>query len=205
MIISYLGHSCFLLENQNKSKLLLDPYEFIGYSLPKVSAETVVISHNHFDHNNDSAVDGVKEVINGENKFVNGFLVTSIKTFHDKEKGKLRGENYIHVIEADGYKICHLGDYGDDVDNIPEIFGIDILMIPVGSVYTIDGKEAYLICQKLKPKKIIPMHYKTADGNIKVLPIENFLQYFDQKEIVKFKKQIDLSQNLTQKIIVIEK
>src|SRR3989344_5437828 len=64
-----------------------------------------------------------------------------------------------NVIKAEDMTICHMGDYGQDKfeeHQLEEMGDVDILMIPVGGVYTIDYKEAVDIVRQIEPKIIIP-------------------------------------------------
>ncbi|MQK95695.1 MBL fold metallo-hydrolase, partial [Escherichia coli] len=75
-------------------------------------------------------------------------FIKAIPSFHDNSKGKERGENLIFLIEVEGLKLCHLGDFGQkelESEQIEEIGEVDILMIPVGGKYTISFKEAIKI------------------------------------------------------------
>jgi L-ascorbate metabolism protein UlaG (beta-lactamase superfamily) len=92
-----------------------------------------------------------------------GIEFNGIASYHDEAKGHLNGSNTIFCFEVDGIRVCHLGDLGHVLEEkqISEIGNVDILIIPVGGFFTIDAKAATKICDQLKPKVIIPMHYKT--------------------------------------------
>jgi len=89
----------------------------------------------------------------------------------------LRGDNVIFCFELDGVRVCHLGDLGHRLDDkqLKEIGSVDVLLIPVGGVYTIDAKVATEVCDQLKPRVIIPMHYKTEKGLAGISGVEGFL------------------------------
>jgi L-ascorbate metabolism protein UlaG (beta-lactamase superfamily) len=97
-----------------------------------------------------------------------------VGTFHDDMAGAQRGKNGVLVIDVDGLRIVHLGDLGhllrgeqlrkiQKVDDNPRArHAIDVLMIPVGGVYTINGLDAQKVVEQLKPTRyILPMHYGT--------------------------------------------
>jgi len=77
----------------------------------------------------------------------------------------------------DSYSLCHLGDLGHKLSNndIEAIGDVDILFIPVGGNYTIDGKEASELTKKINPKIVIPMHYKTSKVSLPLDGVETFV------------------------------
>lgn len=167
MDINYLGHSAFKIKGKTVS-VVTDPFDsdMIGMKLPKTEADIVTISHNHGDHNNAEVITGVKRIIDAPGEYeINGTSFIGIDSYHDDKKGTERGKNTIFVIEMDGLRICHLGDLGHTLNEstIAEIGDIDVLMVPVGGVYTIDAKGAVDAINAIEPKVIIPMHFKTED------------------------------------------
>lgn len=170
MIITYHGHSCFKLKGK-KGTVITDPYEdSVGFSSPNLSADIVTVSHDHYDHNNVKDVDGTARrkkpfVIDHLGEYeVGGISVFGTKSFHDGESGTERGLNRIYVIVIDGIRVCHLGDLGHELDEnmVKEIGDIDVLLLPVGGVYTINSKQAVAVAKALEPSFIVPMHYKTS-------------------------------------------
>lgn len=156
MIITYLGHACFKLE-ENGASLVTDPYgpgSVPGLSAVRTSAGQVSCSHGHGDHN---AVGEVKIT-----DMPNRFDIELIHTFHDPEGGKLRGLNDIMIIKSEGRRYVHMGDIGCDPgeDAIEKIRNCDVLFIPVGGFYTIDHKEAMDLIQRINPKITVPMHFR---------------------------------------------
>jgi len=146
-------------------KIITDPYttgDKLSYGEIKESADIVTVSHGHADHNNVAAVQGNPEVVSGTKK-IKGIEFRGIATYHDDAGGKLRGNNTIFCFEVDGISVCHLGDLGHQLSDrqVAELGKIDILLIPVGGFYTIDAKAASEVCNRLTPRVIIPMHYKT--------------------------------------------
>ena len=119
MVIQWYGHSCFMLELEDKRKIVFDPYnEKIGYAPIHLQADLVLISHSHYDHAHLSAVEGTYTTLRhvGEYK-LSGITVKGIHSFHDKEGGRLKGHNIIFVVDAEGIRICHCGDLGHIIDN----------------------------------------------------------------------------------------
>ncbi len=179
MKIKWLGHSCFKIVSANGIRVLTDPFDDnVGYRLPSVEADIVTISHNHFDHNFVDCVKGNFEVINKIGNFnVKDIPISGIKTYHDEEMGAKKGENIVYVFNIDNMRICHLGDLGHILtkEQVNMIGKIDILLIPVGGVYTIDAEKAVETVRTLKPSVVIPMHYKTKALKFELESADKFL------------------------------
>ena len=135
MQIEYLGHASFLLTSNNGVRILTDPYQGVGYEMPSgIASDIVSVSHGHFDHNFTSAVQGDFCLLSSEGKGeIKGIDYQSVFSFHDEEKGALRGENLIFLFKIDGVMVCHLGDLGEDCSQelLDAIGKVDILLIPI--------------------------------------------------------------------------
>lgn len=179
MEICWLGHSCFLLKDSYNTTVLTDPFDpSIGYSAYNVKADIVTMSHCHYDHCCTEFLEGSPKIIKTSGLFkINNISINVIPSYHDNFKGLKRGDNLICVFKIDNYSLCHLGDLGHFLDNkiLDEIGRIDVLFIPVGGNFTIDGETAANLSKKISPKIIIPMHYKTQQVNIALDGIESFL------------------------------
>ena len=180
MKIKWLGHASFMITSDSGIKIITDPYvttENLNYGEIKESADIVTVSHEHTDHNNVSAVRGSPEVVRGTAK-VKGIEFKGIPTYHDDAEGKSRGSNTILCFEVDGIRVCHLGDLGHQLNDkqVAELGSVDILLIPVGGFFTIDTKEASRLCDRLKPKVIIPMHFKNDKCAFPIAGVDEFLQ-----------------------------
>jgi len=182
MIMKWLGHSCFLITSERGLRVIMDPYSVgggINYSSIEETADIVVVSHDHFDHNAVSAVRGKPEVVKGSGiKTVRGIQFRGIATYHDTSQGKQRGTNTVFCFTLDDIKLCHLGDLGHLLSQaqINEIGAVDILFIPTGGFYTIDAADASKVCDQLKPKVVIPMHFKTAKCDFPISSVEDFIR-----------------------------
>lgn len=187
MEISWFGQACFKIKGKNAS-VVIDPFkpEATGLKLPKdLSSDVVLVSHNHDDHNYAEAVvktpSGSTPMVfkePGEYE-VGGVVITGINSFHDSSSGAERGQNTIFHMFFEGLDIVHLGDLGQDKlteEQIAQIGQTDILMIPVGGVYTIDAEGASDIVSQLEPKIIIPMHYKIEGLNFELETADKFLK-----------------------------
>jgi L-ascorbate metabolism protein UlaG (beta-lactamase superfamily) len=181
MKIKFLGHAAFLITSEAGIKIITDPYETgpdLTYGEITESADIVTVSHRHFDHGNVAAVRDNPEVVSRAGKLTaKGIEFKGIASYHDEAGGSLRGDNIIFCFELDGIRVCHLGDLGHRLDDkqVKEIGSVDILLIPVGGYYTIDAKAATEVCNQLKPRVIIPMHYKTEKGLPDIFGVDRFL------------------------------
>jgi L-ascorbate metabolism protein UlaG (beta-lactamase superfamily) len=174
MKIKYLGHSAFVITSNKGIRIITDPYATspdLTYGEINESADIVTVSHGHFDHSNVAAVKGNPEVVNRAGRLV------VIASYHDDIGGRRAGNNLIFCFELDGVAACHLGDLGHRLDDnqVKEVGRVDVLFVPVGGNYTIDAKVATEVCNQLKPRVIIPMHYKTAKGIPGIAGVEGFL------------------------------
>jgi len=181
MNVNWLAHSCFLITSEAGLRVITDPYSVgggIDYSPIKETADIVVVSHDHFDHNAVSAVRGKPEVVRGSGiRTVRGIQFRGIATYHDASQGKQRGANTVFCFTLDDIRLCHLGDLGHLLSQaqIDEIAGVDILFVPTGGFYTIDAASASTVCDQLRPKVIIPMHFKTPKCDFPITGVEDFI------------------------------
>lgn len=166
MEITYIGHSCFKIKGKEAS-LVIDPYDSkIGYKLPKLEADILLTTHEHFDHNNVSGISNYSLLINSPGEYeTKGVFVYGISTAHDDKKGAERGKNTIYVIDIDGFTLLHLGDLGHELSDeaLEKIASVDVLMIPIGGKYTITASTAAKVISSIEPGIVIPMHYATAE------------------------------------------
>lgn len=185
MQIFWKGQACFhILTSRGKNgelSIVVDPYEeSIGLKLPDLRADILLVTHNHFDHNNVKGVQGNPFFISNPGEYdVHGIYIQGILSYHDDTQGKERGLNTVYLLEVEGMKLCHLGDLGQKeltAEQLNQIGDVDILFVPVGGVYTIDGKEASHIVSQLEPKIVIPMHYALPKLKVKLGGVEEFLK-----------------------------
>jgi L-ascorbate metabolism protein UlaG (beta-lactamase superfamily) len=182
MKIKWLGHACFLITSKGGLRVIIDPYAVgggISYSPIKETADVVVVSHDHGDHNNVSAVRGKPEVVKGSGtKTAKGIRFRGVATSHDASQGQQRGVNTVFCFTIDDLKLCHLGDLGHVLSpgQVTEIGAVDILFVPVGGSFTIDAAVASQVCDQLKPTITIPMHFKTTKCAYPITGVEDFLK-----------------------------
>ena len=179
MQITWYGHSCFLLTADNGYSILTDPCDReTGYELHDIVCDAVTVSHDHHDHNCLASVAGSPLVIRTPGEHQAGDLkVTGFSSYHDDQSGARRGENIVFLYQIDGLKVLHLGDLGHMLsDDIIETIGaVDVLLAPIGGVFTINAKTATALADQLKAKVLIPMHYKTPALHFNVEGLEPLL------------------------------
>ncbi|MEW5718201.1 MAG: MBL fold metallo-hydrolase [Chloroflexota bacterium] len=171
--LTWLGHPTFILKTSSGLTALLDPMATVmGYPLtPIAGVDLVTVSHEHADHNNVTLATGSPTILRGLagndwakiDQTIKGVRVRTVATYHDDKQGAERGKNAIFVFDLGGLRIAHLGDLGHKLsdDQVKQIGAVEVVMIPVGGFYTLDGKGAAEVVKQLKPKIAIPMHYTT--------------------------------------------
>jgi len=200
MKVKYLAHACFLITSKDGVKIITDPYEKgayggIHYDEIEEEADIVTISHDHADHNAVHKIKGSPKVIKEPGEYeVKGIKIKGIKTYHDEKGGKERGENIVYVFEIDNFRIAHMGDLGEILsdEKLKQIGKVDIILIPVGGYFTIDAKQATQIIKKIKPKIVIPMHYKTTKCDFPIAPVEDFIK--DKDKVIKFGCEVNIEE-----------
>jgi len=183
MLITWIGHSCFKIQDKTGSEgvtLVTDPFnKEIGLKVPNFEADIVTISHDHFDHNNSDSIRANPFIVNTAGEYdIKGVMIEGVESFHDDKKGSEKGRNIIYRIEMDGIVVVHLGDLGHTLDGklLEKLVGADILMIPVGGKYTLDAKKAVEVVSQIEPRIIIPMHYKFPGVKADLDDIEKFIK-----------------------------
>lgn len=181
MKIKWFGHSAFLITSDDGFRIIIDPYRYgafdLGYKRISEEAHIVVISHDHEDHNGVGELPGSPKVVSGEGpETINGIEFKGIITSHEDEK---HTPNTVWRFPVDGIKLCHLGDLGCALtsEQVMDIGGVDILMIPVGNGEpTLSIEDTHRVVEQIKPCIVIPMHYNVpgkCDWDIQ--PIGSFL------------------------------
>ena len=179
------------METENGVRIVTDPYDAgCGYPIKDVEAEIALVSHHHHDHDSVENLRGKPAVIDKDGVYqpADGIRITAVRGYHDDVQGAKRGETLLFLIEADEMRIVHLGDLGDMLDAEQEdiLKNPDVLMIPVGGFYTIDGKQAREIAAQLKARIVLPMHYKTKyNEDWPISGPDEFLEGYDKELIAK--------------------
>lgn len=185
MRIRWLGHSAFAITAADGRVILTDPFEAggyggaVGYKKIDVKADIATVSHNHPDHSGGvKSLPGKPQIIDKVGDYnISGIRIKGILTDHDSKGGKERGKNIIFIYEIDGIRLAHLGDLGHipSDEQIKAVGPVDVLMIPVGGHFTIDAAQATEVVEKLKPRVVIPMHYKTEVLDFPIVGVDAFL------------------------------
>jgi L-ascorbate metabolism protein UlaG (beta-lactamase superfamily) len=183
MEIRWFGQSFFEITTntdiKKSVKVYIDPYDAsIGLNPPTgLAADMVMVSHQHPDHNNVKLFSDPGILIDTTGEYsVAGVDIKGMLTYHDTKSGAELGVNIIYLLESEGIRIAHLGDLGHLLSDsqIREIDGVDILMIPVGGKYSINGKDAVKTIKQIEPKIVIPMHYKIPGIKVELADLDSF-------------------------------
>ena len=176
VVIRWLGHAAYKI-TMGESSVVLDPFApgtVPGFKDICETADLVLCSHGHHDHNHADAV-----TLTGK---APAFTVEKIETFHDDVQGAKRGPNTIHILSFDGVRVVHFGDLGCPLteEQAAALTGADVVLIPVGGFYTIDAAAAKTVIEQIKPKTAIPMHYRTDKSGLgAIAPLDDFLALWD--------------------------
>lgn len=180
MVITWLGQACFKIQSGDLT-LVIDPFsKDIGLTPPRFRADVVLVTHDHYDHANAESLTGEPFLIKGPGEYeVKNIYVRGIATFHDQVQGKERGMNTVYIIEVEGMRLAHLGDFGEKAmrdETLDALGDVDVLLIPVGGKYTIDAEEAAKVVKQIEPRFCLPMHYKIPGLKIALAGVEEFLK-----------------------------
>lgn len=192
-VIRWFGQSMFQLETPSGKKVVFDPHAIPEFGRAIVDADIVTMSHLHTDHTQISAITDPKAArifrglipgMKGRppqwakiDEKVGAIRVRNVGLFHDTEEGMTRGRNSAFVLEMNGLTICHLGDLGHELNSeqIRALGPVDLLMVPIGGIYTLNGSMARRVVEQLKPRRyVFPMHY-SVPGYDELLPADEFL------------------------------
>jgi L-ascorbate metabolism protein UlaG (beta-lactamase superfamily) len=185
--IRWHGHACF--EIKNDVTLVTDPHDgkSIGIPAPIVAGDIILVTHDHYDHNSVKTVekDGSKVVTDGRKRNISDIEIRGVESFHDEVEGAKRGNNIMYKFIMEGIKFCHLGDLGHELDeeSVQKIGDVDILFVPIGGTFTVADKQAWKVINMIKPKIIVPMHYKIGGLSLPIAGIDPFLGQTNYKVI----------------------
>lgn len=196
MKLQYLGHSYFRIISEIGTTVVCDPFDDGTLSPPmtRVRADVVTVSHDHHDHNAVQNVLGQPAVIQVPVQCAaDDVAISSVQTFHDAENGKKRGENIVFKFVTDGISVAHLGDVGFVDENVVKYLkGCDVLLIPVGGIYTVNAVEAKRFVDEIQPKIVVPMHYLTPEHTFELEELSRFTALFDSARIKTIGDTLDL-------------
>ncbi|MCA9390053.1 MBL fold metallo-hydrolase [candidate division WWE3 bacterium] len=182
MKITYLGHSSFKIETNDKT-IVIDPYnpDSIGLPWKETEADVVLVSHHHDDHNYVEGISGHPFVIDSPGEYeVSDIRIQGLPAYHDAKQGEERGVVTLFLIESEGIYLGHFGDIGHPLEEEQQerLGVVDIALVPIGGVFTINHEQASNMIAQIEPFIAIPMHYlrpgsKTEEWGF--APLEEFL------------------------------
>ncbi len=195
MKIRWNGHSCFTIEGDNTT-VVLDPHDgrSIGIRPPRLKADIVLVTHDHFDHNAVKMVPGKPKVIDMEfNGKIGDVEIKTIMGYHDRVQGAKRGEMRLYEFMIDGIRMLHCGDLGHipTEEMLEKIGKVDILFIPVGGVFTIEPKEAKETIKLINPRVAVPMHYRVGGLSLSIRPLDDFISRFPEDHVIRVGNEIE--------------
>jgi L-ascorbate metabolism protein UlaG (beta-lactamase superfamily) len=192
--VRWYGQSAFLLRGGRT--VFIDPFGDMGglaargfrFDYPPVEgveADLVLVTHEHGDHNAVAVVGGSPQVLRSTAGTFDSPVgqVIAVASEHDDVAGTKRGPNTIFCFALDGLRICHFGDFGQAELRDEQRRGIgevDVLFLPVGGGPTVGGEPAAAIVRALRPRLVVPMHYRTDAVNF-LDPPDAFLDALDAR------------------------
>ncbi|MCG7844087.1 MAG: MBL fold metallo-hydrolase [Methanomassiliicoccales archaeon] len=187
-------HSCF--EVSDSATVVVDPHDgrSIGVKPPSLRADVVLISHDHFDHNAVRVVKGDYVVVKDiAPRRIKGIDIRGLIAFHDDVQGVKRGRVNLFIFIIDGVRFCHLGDLGHMLtdEQIAEIGPIDILFVPVGGVFTLNGSQAQELVRNIAPKVAIPMHFRVGGLSLSIQNADEFLAGIPDENVVRVGNEVE--------------
>jgi L-ascorbate metabolism protein UlaG (beta-lactamase superfamily) len=198
--VRWHGHSCFEVADDDLT-VVTDPHDgkSLGIAPPRVKADVLLVSHEHFDHASIRTVEkpGSTIIYKEPGEITDGPLwIKGVTTFHDSQEGESRGENIAFVFELGGVRFCHLGDLGHKPTEaqLEEIGPIDVLFAPIGGVFTIDAPAAWRVADMVKPKVLVPMHYRFGGLSLSINDLAPFLEGVDPEIIIRVGNEVEFSE-----------
>ena len=185
MKLRFLGHAAFALE-LGGLRLCLDPHKpgVVGgrFQLPAIVGpfDALASTHPHEDHSAWTPALGTTTRIEGDT-VLGALTVRGRSVFHDADRGLRMGLSTMLSFEADGVRVVHCGDVGSyDASDVQWLRGTDVLLVPAGGTYTLDGAGAAELVRAVQPKMAMPMHAADPRIDLPLAPISDFLQHFTQ-------------------------
>ncbi|TAK33832.1 MAG: MBL fold metallo-hydrolase [Chloroflexota bacterium] len=184
MKVKYLAHSAFLITSDSGTRIITDPYQpgsyggSVGYAAITEPADVVTVSHEHGDHNYPQGVPGNPTIVKGPGEHkAKGISIKGVAAHHDDTGGSQRGSSDMMCFNVDGMNVCHVGDLGHMLssEQLSQMGQVDVLFLPVGGVFTVDAVGATDVVDQVRPRVVIPMHYKVPKNGFDVAGVDDFL------------------------------
>lgn len=176
MRVDWYGQAAFRLSG-DQATVFIDPFgdmsaltgrgiQFEYPPIEDVSADLILVTHEHGDHNAVEVIAGDAEVLRSTAGRLQSPIgeVLAIASEHDESAGTERGPNTIFVFELDGIKVAHFGDFGQRElrdEQAAAVGSPDLVFLPVGDGLTIGAEQAARIVERIQPRWVVPMHYRT--------------------------------------------
>jgi len=195
MKIIWHGHSCF--EVSDKVAVVIDPHDgkSLGIKTPSVRADILLISHDHFDHNCSRIVKGDFVTMREPGKKeLKGVKVLGLPAYHDDAEGTKRGKVTLFRFDIGGIRFCHCGDLGQDLSDqqVQALGKVDVLFVPVGGVFTLDGAGAQRLVDRLQPKVVVPMHFRIGGLSLSIQTVDGFLAGIPENSVRRVGNEVEL-------------
>lgn len=181
MEIVWYGHSCFRLTERGIATVVTDPFDHqvAGYQALKLKADIVTVSHDAPGHNYASAVKGKSHTITGPGEYeIGGVFITGVQTNGHGIRSIDEPKNTLYVFDFNGITVAHLGDLRQvpSQTEVEALGTVNIALVPVGGGGGLNAAKAAEVVSLLEPGFVVPMHYQTPDGLIKLAPLGKFLK-----------------------------
>ena len=177
MDIWWMGHSALRLRSGDVT-LITDPYDgSVGLSMTPGSADIVTVSHDHPHHSNREAVEGDPRILEGPGEYeVASFYIAGFGTRRSTEGGE-REVNTVFTMRAEDLTLCHLGDLNQVLSpaQVQRVSPIDVLFVPAGGTCTIDAATAAELVSLIRPRIVVPIHYRMEGLSSELEPLDAFL------------------------------
>src|SRR4051812_37801415 len=185
MRITWYGHAAFLIETLGL-RIILDPYrspDSGGYLPIDEPADLVVVSHeNDRYHSHLGQITPPFEVVRAlelpaEGQEIKGIRFQAVHVFETPARLAEDEVTIIHF-RAEGLHMVFLGDLGHPLTDaeLPPLRGADVVLAAAGGPPTIDFPDIPPLLDAIGPRLVLPMHYKTPKINLKIQPLERFLE-----------------------------
>jgi L-ascorbate metabolism protein UlaG (beta-lactamase superfamily) len=176
MHVEWHGQSAFTL-TAPEAKVFIDPFGDMGpleergirFDYPPIEVDGVdllLVTHEHLDHNAVEVIEGEPEILRSTAGRLESPIgeVLAVASEHDENAGTERGPNTIFVFDLGGVRVAHFGDFGQSElreEQAAAIGEVDLIFLPIGGGPTVDAAGAAAIVERLSPRWVVPMHYRT--------------------------------------------
>ncbi|HEX4364075.1 MAG TPA: MBL fold metallo-hydrolase [Solirubrobacteraceae bacterium] len=190
MQVEWYGQSAFALRTP-EAVVFIDPFgdmsaaaarsmQFDYPPIEGVTADLLLVTHEHGDHNGVEAISGEPETLRSTAGTLSSSIgdVVAVASEHDAAAGTQRGPNTIFVFDLGGLRVAHFGDFGQATlrdEQAAAIGQVDLAFLPVGGGPTIGGTAAAQIARRIGARWAVPMHYRTERIDF-LGPVDEFVE-----------------------------